>query len=206
MNLITEMNMPLGEKEYKRLVSGDECQIEAKKAIKELLERTMESALQERLEETRDDQQRRTDRRNGYYERSLLSAFGYIEGIRVPRGRVARTLPRTISDKQETRERFSRDLLLAYSQRTTIYQIRCELANYDYLPELRRCSVPVLILQGDRDKDINTSLRKLWPEISEKPQISHETIEDAGHITNYDQPEAFLTSVSRFIAEVSRER
>jgi hypothetical protein len=38
MNLITEMNMPLSEKEYKRLVSGEECQIETKKAIKELLE------------------------------------------------------------------------------------------------------------------------------------------------------------------------
>jgi putative transposase len=88
MNLITEMNMPLGSKEYKRLVSGEECQIEAKKAIKELLERTMESALQERLEETRRNYDGRPDRRNGYYERSLLSAFGYIEGIRVPRGRV----------------------------------------------------------------------------------------------------------------------
>ena len=44
--------MPLGEKEYKRIVSGEEFQIEAKKAVEELLERTMDSALQERLDET----------------------------------------------------------------------------------------------------------------------------------------------------------
>ena len=44
MNLITEMSMPLWPAEYKRLVSGEECKIEAKEAIKELLERGEESA------------------------------------------------------------------------------------------------------------------------------------------------------------------
>lgn len=65
MTVITEMNMPLGETEYKRLVSGEECQIEAKNAIKELLERTMETALQERLEEIHGNEKAAADRRNG---------------------------------------------------------------------------------------------------------------------------------------------
>lgn len=88
MNLITEMKMPLWPAEYKRLVSAEDCQVEAKRAIKELLERTMESALNERMEEIRVREPSGADRRNGYYERSLLTSFGYIEGIRVPRGRV----------------------------------------------------------------------------------------------------------------------
>ena len=89
MNLITEMKMPLWPSEYKRLVSGEECRIEAQRAIKDLLERTMEDALTERMQRTRSEAGRsKADRRNGYYERGLLSAFGYIEGIRVPRGRV----------------------------------------------------------------------------------------------------------------------
>lgn len=88
MNLITEMKMPLWPAEYKRLVSGEDCRMEAKKAIKDLLERTMDSALNERMEITRTARRPTADRRNGYYERSLLSSFGYIEGIRVPRGRV----------------------------------------------------------------------------------------------------------------------
>ena len=88
MNLITEMKMPLWPAEYKRLVSGEDCRVEAKRAVKELLERTMDSALSERLTVVRRSYGPEHDRRNGYYERSLLSAFGYIEGIRVPRGRV----------------------------------------------------------------------------------------------------------------------
>lgn len=88
VNLITEMKMPLWPAEYKRLVSGEECRIEAKRAIRELLERTMDSALSERLERRKAIGRLPADRRNGYYERSLLTAFGYIEEIRVPRGRV----------------------------------------------------------------------------------------------------------------------
>ena len=87
MYLITELSMPLGPKEYKRLVSGEECRIEAKKAIKDLLERTMNVALTEKIATTKRTIKGQRDRRNGYYERSLLTAFGYIEHIQVPRGR-----------------------------------------------------------------------------------------------------------------------
>ena len=74
MNVLTEMSMPLYRGEYKRLVSGEDCQIVAKEAIKQLLERTMDVALQERI--TRHVGQRGvgSDRRNGYYERDLLTA------------------------------------------------------------------------------------------------------------------------------------
>ena len=50
MNLNTEMKMPLWPRDYKRLVSGEACAVEAKKAVKELLEQTMENALNERMQ------------------------------------------------------------------------------------------------------------------------------------------------------------
>jgi putative transposase len=82
------MSMPLFPREYKRLVSGEDCQVVAKQAIKDLLERTMDSALEERLEVHREENGVGSDRRNGYYERSLLTSWGWINQIRVPRGRV----------------------------------------------------------------------------------------------------------------------
>ena len=88
MNVVTEMKMPLWAKEYKRLVSGEDCQVEAKKAIRQLLERSMEEALRERMNQGGDANEALLDRRNGYYERSLLTSFGYITEIKVPRGRV----------------------------------------------------------------------------------------------------------------------
>ena len=49
MNVLTEMSMPLYRREYKRLVSGEDCQVVAKEAIKQLLERTMDIAVKEKI-------------------------------------------------------------------------------------------------------------------------------------------------------------
>ena len=87
MNVLTEFSMPLSTKTYKYLVTGDDCQVVAKQAIKELLEKTMETALIERMEAQKTDQDYPEDRRNGYYERKLLISWGWITDIRVPRGR-----------------------------------------------------------------------------------------------------------------------
>ena len=89
MNVLTEMSMPLYRGEYKRLVSGEDCQVVAKEAIKQLLERTMDVALQERISLHVRQQGAGSDRRNGYYERDLLTSWGWINKIRVPRGRVS---------------------------------------------------------------------------------------------------------------------
>lgn len=121
MNLITELKMPLRPNEYKRLVSGDACAVEAKKAIKELLERTMDDALTERMEQVRREYGPHADRRNGYYERSLLTAFGFIEGIRVPRGRVTSiadvVLPKYRRMQREFEAAVAQSFLLGHSTR-----------------------------------------------------------------------------------------
>ena len=88
MNVLTEMSMPLYRREYKRLVSGEDCQVVAKEAIKQLLERTMDVALRARITAHVKQQGAGSDRRNGYYERDLLTSWGWISKIRVPRGRV----------------------------------------------------------------------------------------------------------------------
>lgn len=133
----------------------------------------------------------------------LIRGAAYITDIILPGlfpDWMAKTLPRTISNKTETQARFTEDLKLAFSQRASVYQLRCELANYDYLQVLKETRVPVLLLQGEKDKDINGSIKKLWPEISTNSIIQHRIIKDAGHITNYDQPEKFVEAVLQFIA------
>ena len=121
VNLITEMKMPLWPREYKRLVSGEAFADEAKKAIKELLERTMEDALIERMERVRAIEGPRADRRNGYYERSLLTAFGFIQRIRVPRGRVTGiadvVLPKYRRIQPEFEAAVAQSFLLGHSTR-----------------------------------------------------------------------------------------
>ena len=86
MNVLTEFSMPLSMQSYKHFVTGEECQIVAKEAIKRLLEDTMESALIERLEEKGEDDGPERDRRNGYYERNLLTSWGGSPEFECPGG------------------------------------------------------------------------------------------------------------------------
>ena len=89
MDLGSEFSMAVSPSAYKRLVTGEDCAVVAREAIKELLERTMRSALRVRIRRVRQEKGPEADRRNGYYERSLLSSWGWISGIRVPRGRLS---------------------------------------------------------------------------------------------------------------------
>ena len=88
MNFGTELSMPLSGSAYKRLVTGEDCQVVAKDAIKELLEKTMDGVLKEKISGHVQEHGAGSDRRNGYYERDLLTSWGWISEIRVPRGRV----------------------------------------------------------------------------------------------------------------------
>lgn len=112
---------------------------------------------------------------------------------------MAKMLPKTTTDKPEAQQRFAADLKIAYSQRTTIYQLRCELANYDYTQALKTSTIPVLLLQGEKDSGINREIDKIWPLIQENPLVKREILSDAGHIANYDQPQAFYNSVIQFL-------
>lgn len=114
---------------------------------------------------------------------------------------MAKNLPKTITDKPEAQQRFAEDLKTAYDQRTTIYQLRCELANYDYTQVLYASTIPVLLLQGEKDSAINKEIEKFWPMLKENPLVHRELIKDAGHIANYDQSQAFYSSIIQFLEE-----
>jgi putative transposase len=89
MDLGLEFSMPLSGSAYKRLVTGEDCQVVAKDAIRDLLQKTMESALKERICRHVREHGAGSDRRNGSYERSLMTSVGWLGSIRVPRGRVS---------------------------------------------------------------------------------------------------------------------
>ena len=112
---------------------------------------------------------------------------------------MAKTLPRSTTDKPQAQQRFTQDLLVAYTQRRTIYQLRCELAQYDYTHTIRTSLIPLLILQGEKDTAINKEIDKHWHQLKENPLVRRTLLPDAGHIANYDQPEAFYHAILHFL-------
>ena len=115
MNILTELSMTPSPATYKYFVGADECQVVAKKAIKELLEMTMDSALGERMEAHNSKVDTlKSDRRNGYYERSLLTSWGWIQGIRVPRGRVTSIADIVLPKYRRTQPEFDAAVMHGY--------------------------------------------------------------------------------------------
>ena len=121
MNFGTELSMPLSMKSYKRLVTGEECEVVAAEAIKNLLERTMDIALKERIVKHVEKHGRGSDRRNGSYERTLITSVGWLTSIKVPRGRVSSVADVVIERYKRRQPEFDaaviRSFLLGHSTR-----------------------------------------------------------------------------------------
>ena len=121
MNFGTELSMPLSASSYKRFVTGEDCEIVAVEAIKRLLERTMDSALEERIAKHVEEHGRGSDRRNGSYERTLVISVGWLATLRVPRGRVSSVADVVIPKYKRRQPEFDaaviRSFLLGHSTR-----------------------------------------------------------------------------------------
>lgn len=138
------------------------------------------------------------------FSRAVIAAGAWLSDLILPGlfpHWMAKTLPKTTTDKPDAQRRFAEDLRIAYGQRSTIYQLRCHLASYDYTQVLKESTIPILLLQGEKDSGINKEIEKLWPLLKDNPLVQREVLQDAGHIANYDQPQAFCDSVIRFIEE-----
>lgn len=121
MNFGTELSMPLSVRSYKRLVSGEDCEVVAREAIRRLLERTMEGVLKERIARHVERHGRGSDRLNGSYERTLITSMGWLTSIRVPRGRVSSVADAVIERYKRRQPEFDaaviRSFLLGHSTR-----------------------------------------------------------------------------------------
>ncbi len=77
------------------------------------------------------------------------------------------------------------------------------IADYDYTPLLRRADLPLLLIQGAQDKDINAALDSTLAALRQAPQGKVVFLEDAGHFANMEQPTAFNRILEGFL-EVNR--
>jgi putative transposase len=106
--------MPLSKDGYKRHVTGEDCRIVATDAIRMMLEQTMEERLAGRMRRHWKKHGPRSDRRNGYYERNLLTSWGWITSIEVPRGRVNSIAGEVIPRYQRRQAEFDAAVLSSF--------------------------------------------------------------------------------------------
>jgi len=78
------------------------------------------------------------------------------------------------------------------------------IADYDYTGTIRRHNVPMLLIRGKLDREINARLDSTVTALREKPGSQLIELPEAGHFANLEQPEAFNRALARFLTE--RER
>jgi proline iminopeptidase len=76
------------------------------------------------------------------------------------------------------------------------FHIDGNLTGFDFVPELRRLSLPTLIIAGDHDLPSAATLQETHAAISGS-QL--EIMKHSGHMTFVDQNDAFIDRVTKFL-------
>lgn len=87
----------------------------------------------------------------------------------------------------------SRDALLLISR---------HIAHYDYTETLRRAEVPLLLIQGELDNEINAALDSSLEVLAEAPRSTAVCLAAAGHFANMERPSAFNYILGQFLDRV----
>lgn len=72
-----------------------------------------------------------------------------------------------------------------------------EIADYDYIPALRRCTVPVMVIRGSEDRSINRTLKSTIEALGDHGRVAE--LPGAGHFANLDRPEEFDAILTSFL-------
>ena len=88
--------------------------------------------------------------------------------------------------------------------RPALRHIAGHIADYDYTPVLRGATLPLLLIQGSLDKEINAALGSTLATLAAAPDAQVVPLAGAGHFANLDQPEAFNAILADHLRAHSR--
>lgn len=127
-----------------------------------------------------------------------IRLFGMLFGNNA----MASLLEKTGSRDREVGAILKRMFLCARQDALTL--LAKSIANYDYTPVLSAADVPVLLIRGDLDKEINAALSSTLAAIDRLPRGRVVSLADAGHYANLDQPDEFNQVLEGFLEEIPR--
>jgi 3-oxoadipate enol-lactonase len=111
-------------------------------------------------------------------------------------------LAKIIGKTSTTAPAVGRQLELMYRQATkeALRLIPQHIARYDYTEVLRQATLPLLLIQGELDKEINNNLASTLAVLEEAANRQVVPLPNAGHFANLEQPEAFNEILTSFLA------
>jgi 3-oxoadipate enol-lactonase len=93
--------------------------------------------------------------------------------------------------------------MFASAKAPALLHSQANIARYDFLDTLRRCDLPILLLRGAMDQDINKQLASTLAILKEKPDARIVEMDNAGHFLNMEKPEEFNRQYENFLNQAS---
>lgn len=88
--------------------------------------------------------------------------------------------------------------------REALILITKNIADYDYTGTLRRYDLPLLLLRGEHDSEINANLDSTLAVLAQKPGAQVVNLEGVGHFANMEAPERFDRALLNFLYEAEQ--
>lgn len=144
-----------------------------------------------------------------------LTTFGTTAALRAPRGRAwmaattvrllgVRGVARLVGASASKDKAVGAELRRLYRQasRTALLHVPRHIARYDYTDTLRSARLPLLLIQGARDKGINDALASTLAALAAAHDARVVPLEGAGHFANMERPERFDEILGAFLRDV----
>jgi 3-oxoadipate enol-lactonase len=96
--------------------------------------------------------------------------------------------------------------MFATANKQAIWMTQVNIADYDFTPILRNHDLPMLLIKGEQDTEINVKLDSMLQILRQKPSFRLVEIEEAGHFSNMEKPERFNQILLDFLKDVLRLR
>jgi 3-oxoadipate enol-lactonase len=96
--------------------------------------------------------------------------------------------------------------MFATANKQAIWMTQVNIAGYDFTPVLQDHDLPMLLIKGEQDAEINAKLDSTLQILRQKPSFRLVEMEEAGHFSNMEKPERFNQILLDFLKDVLRLR
>ena len=125
-----------------------------------------------------------------------IRLLGLLSGSKGLATLLEKTATRDPAVGKELKEMFLR------ARQDALSLITRNIADYDYTPVLRRAAIPLLLIRGELDKDINAALSSTLAALAGLPHARVVPMAGAGHFANMEQPSEFNRILESFLSEI----
>jgi 3-oxoadipate enol-lactonase len=89
--------------------------------------------------------------------------------------------------------------MFALANKDAIWMTQKNISDYDYTPVLRGRDVPILLIKGQQDAEINAQLDSTLQTLRQNPNFLLRELENVGHFANMEKPETFNQTLLDFL-------